>query len=146
MFPQPSAHVLAAAFTIVYQLYPDDWIGLVVTGALGILVTASMQFTCKQYNRPVKYGVPLFPWVPALSVGLNTFLLGQLNAKAYERFGIWTAVCVAIYVFYGMHAAADKDKKTAAKYELEKVAPYNENSLTDAHSRDVAMGQVYTKH
>jgi hypothetical protein len=34
--------------------------------------------------------VPLFPFVPALSVGLNTFLLGQLDRDAYIRFGIWT--------------------------------------------------------
>jgi hypothetical protein len=41
-------------------------------------------------NRPSSYSVPLFPFVPALSVGLNTFLLGQLDRDAYIRFGIWT--------------------------------------------------------
>jgi hypothetical protein len=41
-------------------------------------------------HRPSSYTVPLFPFVPALSVGLNTFLLGQLDRDAYIRFGIWT--------------------------------------------------------
>jgi hypothetical protein len=81
----------AAAFTIVYQLV-DGWIGLVITAAIAIVTTASMHLLCrKQFRKAQGYGVPLFPWVPAASVFLNTFLLGQLGKPAYERFGIWTA-------------------------------------------------------
>jgi len=83
--------LLPAVFTICYQLVRDDFIGMVVCAAVGIASMVSMHLVCKQYNRPTTYGVPLFPYVPALSVGLNCFLLGQLKAAAYERFGIWTA-------------------------------------------------------
>lgn len=78
-------------FTIVYQVLRDDYIGMVVLAAVGIAATVSLHLSCKQYNRPTTYGVWLFPYVPALSVGLNCFLLGQLKTAAYERFGIWTA-------------------------------------------------------
>lgn len=64
---------------------------MVVAAAVGIAATISLHVTCKQYNPPTTYGVWLFPYVPALSVGLNCFLLGQLKTAAYERFGIWTA-------------------------------------------------------
>lgn len=83
--------LLPAVFTICYQLARDDFIGMVVCAAVGIASMVSMHLVCKQYNRPTTYGVPLFPYVPALSVGLNCFLLGQLKTAAYERFGIWTA-------------------------------------------------------
>jgi APA family basic amino acid/polyamine antiporter/cationic amino acid transporter 4 len=69
----------------------ESWIGLIICAAVGIAATISMQIFCKQYNAPTLYGVPLFPYVPALSVGVNAFLLGQLQKPAYERFGIWTA-------------------------------------------------------
>lgn len=78
-------------FTICYQLVRDDFIGMVVCAAVGVAATVSLHLTCKQYNTPTTYGVWLFPYVPALSVGLNCFLLGQLKLAAYERFGIWTA-------------------------------------------------------
>jgi hypothetical protein len=78
-------------FTICYQVLRDDFIGMVVSAAVGIAATISLHVTCKQYNPPTTYGVWLFPYVPALSVGLNCFLLGQLKTAAYERFGIWTA-------------------------------------------------------
>jgi APA family basic amino acid/polyamine antiporter len=59
---------------------------------VAIVTTASMHLLCrKQFRKAQGYGVPLFPWVPAASVFLNTFLLGQLGKPAYERFGIWTA-------------------------------------------------------
>jgi APA family basic amino acid/polyamine antiporter len=82
----------SAVFTICYALVPG-WIGLVVTAAVAVAATISMAIFCRgQFRRPTSYGVPLFPWVPAFSVMLNTFLLGQLDKMAYERFGIWTAV------------------------------------------------------
>lgn len=87
-----SGAYLAAVFTICYQGIQGNFIGLVVSGAVGIATTVSLHLSCKQYNPPSSYGVWLFPYVPALSVWLNCFLLGQLKAAAYERFGIWTVI------------------------------------------------------
>jgi APA family basic amino acid/polyamine antiporter len=76
----------------VYQTV-EGWVGLVVTAAVALVTTASMHLLCrKQFRKAQGYGVPLFPWVPAASMFLNTFLLGQLNVAAYERFGIWSGV------------------------------------------------------
>ncbi|KAJ9514584.1 hypothetical protein QJQ45_016315 [Haematococcus lacustris] len=48
--------------------------------------------------------VPLFPGIPAASIFVNTFLLGQLDQKSYERFGWWTLASTSIYLVYGMVA------------------------------------------
>lgn len=64
---------------------------MIVCAAVGVAATISLHLTCTQYNVPTIYGVWFFPYVPALSVGLNCFLLGQLKPAAYERFGLWTA-------------------------------------------------------
>jgi len=98
-------------FTVCYALVPS-WISLVVTAAVAVAATISMAIVCRgQFRRPISYGVPLFPWVPAFSVMLNTFLLGQLDKLAYERFGIWTAAVTAVYVLYGIHGASVLDDK-----------------------------------
>eukprot|EP00878_Enallax_costatus_P010328 GHUV01010780.1.p4 GENE.GHUV01010780.1~~GHUV01010780.1.p4 ORF type:complete len:107 (+),score=26.11 GHUV01010780.1:677-997(+) len=73
-----------------------------------------MHLTLKQYNPPAGYGVPLFPYVPALSVGINAFLLGQLKQAAYERFGIWTAFVTLVYVLYSMPASAYRERKRSS--------------------------------
>lgn len=99
---------------MVYQLVPNDFIGMVVCAAVGIAATICMQIFLKQYNRPDGYGVPLFPYVPALSVGVNAFLLGQLKQAAYERFGIWTAVVTLVYIVYSMPASAYRERKMSS--------------------------------
>ncbi|WIA31201.1 hypothetical protein OEZ86_001201 [Tetradesmus obliquus] len=101
------------AFTIVYQLHQQAWIGLVVCAAVAIAATISLHLSCKQYNVPTLYGVPLFPYVPALSVAVNAFLLGQLQKPAYERFGIWTGFITLFYIFYSMPATSYREDRSA---------------------------------
>eukprot|EP00882_Tetradesmus_deserticola_P006703 GHRQ01007056.1.p1 GENE.GHRQ01007056.1~~GHRQ01007056.1.p1 ORF type:complete len:407 (+),score=118.31 GHRQ01007056.1:579-1799(+) len=100
------------AFTIVYQLQAASaWVGMVICATVAIAAAVSLQLSCKQRNAPMLYGVPLFPYVPALSVAVNTFLLGQLQKPAYERFGIWTAVITLFYILYSMPAASYREER-----------------------------------
>lgn len=107
----PLLPLVPAAFTTVYQLVPGDYIGMVVCAVVGIAATICMHVCLKQYNPPAGYGVPLFPYVPALSVGVNAFLLGQLKQAAYKRFGVWTALVSVVYVLYSMPASAHRERK-----------------------------------
>jgi hypothetical protein len=87
---------LHAAFVACYKSFADGSVSmivsLVVTGVVFLIAVAVLRFCCKQYCTPGGYGVPLFPLLPALSMFINTFLLGHVNHMAYERFAIWTAV------------------------------------------------------
>uniref|UniRef100_A0A383V9I1 Cationic amino acid transporter C-terminal domain-containing protein n=1 Tax=Tetradesmus obliquus TaxID=3088 RepID=A0A383V9I1_TETOB len=133
------------AFTIVYQVHQQAWIGLVVCAAVAIAATISLHLTCKQYNVPTLYGVPLFPYVPALSVAVNAFLLGQLQKPAYERFGIWTGFITLFYIFYSMPATSYREDRSALPgkavvdsqqqlAEQESVVPPSKRQLTEQDS------------
>lgn len=98
-------------FTICYQLLPNDYIGMVVCAAVFVVATCALASTFGRGSVPHSYAVPLFPFVPALSVALNTFLLGQLDKMAYERFGIWTAAITGIYLVYGALAAQRRSNR-----------------------------------
>ncbi|CAN1845265.1 Cationic amino acid transporter 8, vacuolar [Linum perenne] len=59
-------------------------------------------------NRAAKvWGVPVVPWLPALSIGMNVFLIGSLGYLAFLRFFICSAVMVLYYLFVGVHATHD---------------------------------------
>jgi hypothetical protein len=69
--------------------------------------TAGLAFGAKQQRVPKMYGVPLMPWLPAMSVATNLFLMGSLGSLAYMRFGICTAAMLVYYVLFGVHATYD---------------------------------------
>jgi hypothetical protein len=74
----------AAAFACIYGLTsgPPKYTGLGITGGLVLVFCVLIQFTCTQHDRP-SYRLPLFPYVPAASLLLNSFLMASLPARAY---------------------------------------------------------------
>lgn len=99
-------------FSILYWT-TDAWIGLVVCGAIFVAAGISLFVFYRRGKIPASYATPLFPFVPVLSVGLNTFLLASLDRDAYIRFGVWTAAVTAVWFFYGAPAAARHEKQTS---------------------------------
>lgn len=47
------------------------------------------------------------PWIPAVSIFLNVFLLGSLDGPSYVRFGVFSFIVVLFYAFYSVHASYD---------------------------------------
>lgn len=88
----------------IYYNVANDWYGIVAFIALWIIATASMHITCKHARVPRVFGVPLFPWVPSGSVILNCFLLSTLDRDSYIRFGIWSALCLILYLLFSLHS------------------------------------------
>uniref|UniRef100_A0A0A9G426 Cationic amino acid transporter C-terminal domain-containing protein n=2 Tax=Arundo donax TaxID=35708 RepID=A0A0A9G426_ARUDO len=83
------------------------WPGYVVFGAGWAAGTAGLALCAKQQRAPKVYGVPLMPWLPAMSVATNLFLMGSLGSMAYLRFGICTVAMLVYYVLFGVHATYD---------------------------------------
>ena len=50
------------------------------------------------------------PWVPAISIFLNIFLLGSLDGPSYIRFGFFSALAVLAYVLYSVHSSFDAEE------------------------------------
>jgi hypothetical protein len=105
------------------------------------------------------FACPLLPWVPSAGMMFNSFLIGTLTKFSFLFWGVWMAICICIYLAYGLHhtqgenqppALAVSDKAgtpsgpSAAKLEKELAAvgpaagsgasQFNRNSLpTSAH-------------
>ncbi|XP_021833052.1 cationic amino acid transporter 8, vacuolar [Prunus avium] len=92
--------------SVLWNADKRGWIWYVVFGVIWLLGTLWMAFLPK-HRVPKVWGVPLVPWLPALSIGINVFLIGSLGYVAFLRFFICTAVMVAYYLLVGVHATYD---------------------------------------
>ncbi|WOL12226.1 hypothetical protein Cni_G20992 [Canna indica] len=91
----------------------DGWIWYIVIALVWLSGTGFLWWMVPQGRVPVTWGVPLVPWLPAASIGINIFLLGSIDGQSFVRFGIWTAVLLVYYLFLGLHASYDTAKATA---------------------------------
>ncbi|KAG2495204.1 hypothetical protein HYH03_006810 [Edaphochlamys debaryana] len=96
--------------------YDDQWKWLVAMAVLCAATPLSMALFCKPAYTPQSFVTPLFPLVPCGSIFVNTFLTGQLNKRAYRRFGWWTVAVVVLYLLYGVFAAEAKDRRSATAH------------------------------
>lgn len=106
--------------TAVYWAKSKGWVGYVITVPLLLLGTLGLQLFVPQAIKPNLWGVPLVPWIPALSIAINIFLLGTFKKAAFIRFAVWTAIMLLYYIFFGLHASYDT-AKAADMERMEKV-------------------------
>lgn len=98
--------------------YGRWWIGYVIAGIFWVIGTLGMELIPKQ-RAPKVWGVPLVPWVPALSIGMNIFLIGSLGYVAFLRFFICSAVILVYYMLFGLHATYDVAHQDERESEIE---------------------------
>ncbi|XP_062011858.1 cationic amino acid transporter 8, vacuolar-like [Rosa rugosa] len=104
-----SLFVIIGSSIAIAALWNTDvrgWVWYVVVGVIWFSGTLWMALLPKQRVAKV-WSVPLVPWVPALSIGINLFLIGSLGYVAFLRFAICTAVMIVYYLFVGVHATYD---------------------------------------
>lgn len=92
--------------SVIWNSNIRGWIGYVVCGVVWFVGTLVLQFL-PQVRTPKVWGVPLVPWLPSLSIGINIFLIGSLGYQAFVRFFVCSAVMLIYYVFVGLHATYD---------------------------------------
>lgn len=92
--------------TVLWSSGQRGWVGYAVTGGLWFVATLVMALISK-HRVPKVWGVPLVPWLPSLSIGMNLFLIGSLGSAAILRFVICSAVMLVYYLFAGVHATYD---------------------------------------
>lgn len=110
-------------FSLVSVTFTLIWHFLALGKAKAALLTASAltaviviycyQRLVPQARKPEFWGVPLMPWIPAVSIFLNVFLLGSMDAASYIRFVIFTVLAVLVYALYSVHATYDAERKEA---------------------------------
>ncbi|KAL5564270.1 hypothetical protein UlMin_027434 [Ulmus minor] len=92
--------------TVLWHLNSRGWIGYTVGAFFWVLGNLALALLTKK-RLPKVWGVPLVPWLPSLSIGMNIFLLGSLGAVAFWRFFVCSAVMLFYYLFIGVHATYD---------------------------------------
>ncbi|KAL8209049.1 hypothetical protein R6Q57_008461 [Mikania cordata] len=105
--------------TTLWGANMKGWIGYAIGGGFWFAGAAGMMLVQKQ-RVPKVWGVPLVPWLPALSILMNVFLIGSLGAMAFKRFFICSGVMLVYYVLVGVHATYDLAHQESIEPVLEK--------------------------
>ncbi|KAJ4726616.1 putative Cationic amino acid transporter [Melia azedarach] len=98
----------------IWNSHGRGWIGYVLTVVPWFLGTLGMALLPKQ-RVPKVWGVPLVPWLPSLSIGMNLFLIGSLGYVAFLRFVICTIIMLVYYLSVGLHATYDVAQQNQEK-------------------------------
>ncbi|XP_009407333.2 cationic amino acid transporter 7, chloroplastic [Musa acuminata AAA Group] len=104
---------VSITFTLIWQFAPAGLAKAVLLGGCTVIAVAVLQvfnYLVPQARKPEHWGVPLMPWIPAVSIFLNVFLLGSLDGPSYLRFAFFSAFTVLVYVFYSVHASYDAEE------------------------------------
>jgi len=64
-------------------------------------------------SAPLDFKVPLIPFVPAVNILVNVYLMVSLEPKIWAKLMIWLAAGYAIYFFYGTTNSSEHKKSMA---------------------------------
>nr|XP_031835553.1 cationic amino acid transporter 2-like isoform X1 [Nomia melanderi] len=112
--------VLSICIGVIFAFYSDH----VAKGTpavvvpLTVLVAALLlvlQFIYKQptSGKKLAFSVPLVPFLPALSIIINVYLMLMLDIMTWVRFLIWMLVGLSIYFCYGVRHSKMRQRKHA---------------------------------
>ncbi|XP_020235453.2 cationic amino acid transporter 1 [Cajanus cajan] len=91
----------------VYWANTEKWVGYTVFVPIWFVGTVGIWMLVPLAKKPKVWGVPLVPFLPSASIGINVFLLGSLDKASFRRFGVWTGILLVYYLFVGLHASYD---------------------------------------
>ncbi|KAK9059713.1 hypothetical protein SSX86_020417 [Deinandra increscens subsp. villosa] len=100
------------------RLNVNLWVGYAGMAGVWFLATLGLQLLMKQARNPKLWGVPMVPWLPSASIGINVFIMGSIDGASFLRFLGWTGVLLVYYFFVGLHASYDASKDDMKKEEI----------------------------
>nr|XP_048273764.1 cationic amino acid transporter 3-like [Myodes glareolus] len=90
------------------------WITVVVLILVLILGIAGVIWRQPQSSTPLHFKVPVLPLLPLVSIFVNVYLMMQMTAGTWARFGIWMLIGFAIYFGYGIQHSVEEVKNHQA--------------------------------
>ncbi|XP_020299922.1 cationic amino acid transporter 2 isoform X1 [Pseudomyrmex gracilis] len=79
---------------------------------LSVALVATLCFIYFQPNsgKKLTFSVPLVPFLPALSILINIYLMLMLDVMTWVRFSVWMAIGLCIYFLYGVSHSNNRQK------------------------------------
>jgi len=84
-----------------------------ILSAFTIVAVCVSIYLQPESSAPLDFKVPLIPWVPAVNILVNVYLMVSLEPKIWLKLMIWLAAGYAIYFFYGTTHSSEHKKSTA---------------------------------
>jgi solute carrier family 7 (cationic amino acid transporter), member 2 len=75
-----------------------------------IILTMTILVRQPKSSKILTFTVPFTPWFPALSIMINLYLMTGLDVATWIRFGVWIAIGLVIYIFYGRKFSKEKER------------------------------------
>ncbi|PWA50700.1 Amino acid/polyamine transporter I [Artemisia annua] len=100
----------AIGLSLLWSLDVNFWVWYAIMGGVWFLATLGLELMVKQARKPKLWGVPLVPWLPSASVGINVFIMGSIDGASFLRFLGWSGLLLVYYLFIGLHASYDASK------------------------------------
>ncbi|GAB1303009.1 Cationic amino acid transporter 3 [Apodemus speciosus] len=101
---------LLAWWTTPLRAGDPVWVTVVVL-ILGLILGISGVIWRQPQNRtPLHFKVPVVPLLPLVSIFVNVYLMMQMTAGTWARFGIWMLIGFAIYFGYGIQHSVEEIK------------------------------------
>nr|KAF6493003.1 solute carrier family 7 member 3 [Molossus molossus] len=86
------------------------WIAAVVLLLMLITGITGVIWRQPQSSTPLHFKVPALPLLPLLSIFVNVYLMMQMTAGTWARFGVWMVIGFAIYFGYGIQHSLEEVK------------------------------------
>ncbi|XP_045394631.1 cationic amino acid transporter 3 [Lemur catta] len=77
---------------------------MLITGITGVI------WRQPQSSTPLHFKVPGLPLLPLMSIFVNIYLMMQMTAGTWARFGVWMLIGFAIYFSYGIQHSLEEVK------------------------------------
>ncbi|XP_068754621.1 cationic amino acid transporter 2-like isoform X3 [Montipora capricornis] len=84
-------------------------VGLLVIVFIAAIVLLSLQ---PKSSTLLPFQVPLVPCLPLASMFINIYLMMELNPATWMRFGVWMAIGLSIYIFYGLRHSVEGKRQS----------------------------------